>query len=202
MGKLDLKTAVIHKQETLDAVPKAEEILDGILDTLARTLDYHEYPRPESKPKDLAEIPDPEALTDMMLGVYLSQYTSWASFYNGQLAKIKAAEDIAELNHKTFVAKTSLELFRRPDVPKTEVATHVSANQTCRDAALEMLRLRAMKLIIEAQYKAYDKQAAAISRLITLRLGDHTNSSRGNAGAGAKRPSGPARAGGGWGSQK
>lgn len=196
---LNLTKTSIRSNAELAELKSAEEILVYTEELCATQFGVTEIPKPEEQPLDFASIKDPDALTDSMLGTLHMQYTGWASFYNGQLAKIRAAKEIAELNLSTLVAHAKLDLFKRPGLAKTEVPVHVAASSEVRKANLEVLKLQAMRLIIEAQYTAYDKQAAAISRLITLRTEDRAMHQRQNGVAGVKRPARPANWGSGGG---
>ena len=95
---LNLTKTSIRSNAELAELKSAEEILVYTEELCATQFGVTEIPKPEEQPLDFASIKDPDALTDSMLGTLHMQYTGWASFYNGQLAKIRAAKEIAELD--------------------------------------------------------------------------------------------------------
>jgi hypothetical protein len=144
----------------------AQEIMDEVS---ARTheLGLPAYPRPTNTPVPLTDV-DVETLTNHQLGALYTQYTAFAQFVNGQLAEAEAGYKIASSRLKMLDARLRAELFAQ-NVPKTEVPVRVKENGALQDAEFELVKLFAMKTILEAHYKAYDKQASALSRIITLR---------------------------------
>jgi hypothetical protein len=194
---LDLKTAAIIPPEELDALSSAEDILAYAEGICANKFGVGAYSKPKNRPRDLSEIDKVDTLSNEDLGILHAQYTAWASFYNTQLAQIRAAREIADNRVKVIGAKKSIELFGRSKLAKTEVPLHVTADAYYQAAVVESLKLQAMRLILEAEYNVFDKQAAAISRLITLRIEDSAIHSRGNAVESRRKTGAPTRKG--WG---
>ena len=88
---LDLKGAPIIDKKTAAQLGSVEEILDFALNYAHNKLGVDEYDKPNTKPEDLSDVKDPEDLTNEQLALLHTQYTGWASYYNCQLATIKAA---------------------------------------------------------------------------------------------------------------
>ncbi len=184
---LDLKRSAVMSAGEIESLTTAEQILTYAQETCATRFGVGEYSKPANRPQDLSEIDKVDTLSNDDLALLLIQYTSWASFYNTQLAQIRAAKDIADQRVKVIQAKKSLELFSRAGLPKAEVPMHIAADSLHQAAVMESLKLHAMRLILEAEYNVFDKQASAISRLITLRLEDVENHRRGASGTNHRR---------------
>jgi hypothetical protein len=170
--RLNLDSTGIVDPSTQGELKSAFEIIEEIERYLQDEMGVEPAKKPENQPKDLSTIADrADNLSNEELALYLSQYTAWASFYDARLSLITAAHKIAERNRKLAASEISMQLFREK-VAKTEVPDRVRVDGMHKQFELEELKLYVMKKLLEARYKAYDKQAATISRLITLRQED------------------------------
>lgn len=162
---------------------------DDIMDEVAVKIDQlglPAYPKPSTTPHPLTDV-DIESLTNHQLGALYTQYTAFAQFVNGQLAQTEAGYKIAQSRLKMLDAKIRAELYAAK-VPKAEVPAKVKENGAFETAEFELVKLFAMKTILEAHYRAYDKQAAALSRIITLRELEFEKEMRDNGIHGRKKP--------------
>jgi len=85
-----------------------------------------------------------------------------------RLAEMVATYKIAINNMKHVTAELTASLYAK-EVPKAEVPTRVKESVAYQEADAELVRVFAMKTLLEAHYRAYEKQASALSRLISLR---------------------------------
>lgn len=167
---LDLRGVGIVDPDKQAELKSAFDLIDEIEGYFIEKLGITAYEKPAEVPPDLSEglADKADALTLDELGILHAQYVAYAAFLNGQLSKIKAAYKVAESNLKHVKADISTKLYAN-DIPKSEVADRVLMDPLYREYEVEYLKLYMMRTILEARYQAYDTQASAISRLITLR---------------------------------
>lgn len=182
MPKIDLNNAPLLDKEEMEQFKNADDLLAEVGSQAAR-LGLLPYPKPTNVPENLADM-DISELPNNQLGNLYSQYTAHAQYVNGELVKAEIAYRSANTSLKQLDAKLKLKLFAR-DVPKAEVPAMVREDPIRIDYEMEVLKLFAMKEILEAHYKVYSKQAEALSRIIALRelefnqsMRDHTIQNR------------------------
>lgn len=156
----DQRAAETRRQTATEIVDQAREALAG--------LGLEEYPRPSSVPAPLAEIEEADSLTNSELGVLFAQYVAYAQYVGAKLAEVTVLYKISTGALKTLSAELSTQLASK-GVPKGEIGAHVRASVAFQECEDELLKAYALKSLIEAVHRAYDKQASAISRIITLR---------------------------------
>jgi len=144
----------------------AESIIDDVRKQ-TRALGLLPYPKPDTAPDTLVGI-ELESLPNHALGQLYIRYTAHAQYVGGQLAELEAAYRLACTNLKHIDAKLRSKLFASA-VPKAEVASRAKDDALYQEFDTEVVRLFAMKTLVTAHYRAYDKQAAALSRIISLR---------------------------------
>jgi hypothetical protein len=171
MTSLDLRKTPVTDPGKEGELKSAFDMLEEVEAYLEQKLGVHEYRQPKMKPppdlgEGLAERAD--ALTNQELGTLHAQYVAYAAFLNSRLARIRAAYKVADSNVDQITADLSTKLYSK-HVPKGETAHRVKIDPLYRKFELEYLKLYMMQTILAARYEAYDSQAKAISRLITLR---------------------------------
>lgn len=169
MTKLDLKKAAVIPASTDAEMRSAFDIIEEVM---ARASEWgiEPYSKPATVPPDLSELgKDPDQLTNAELAALHLRYTAYAQFINTKLAEITAAHRIADNNLKHIIADLTNQFHVGKAVAKADVPHMVRAHSKYREYECEALKLYAMKTILDARYTSYDKQAAAISRIITVR---------------------------------
>lgn len=167
MPKLNLTNAALINKESDQRHKSAFEIIDETKQKMAE-LGLEDYPQPSSRPTPLAEIAAIDSLTNAELGGLYVQYVAYSQFVGARLAEMVATYKIAINNMKHVTAELTASLYAK-EVPKAEVPTRVKESVAYQEADAELVRIFAMKTLLEAHYKAYEKQASALSRLIALR---------------------------------
>jgi hypothetical protein len=166
MPKLDLsKTAVLSPEER-EQFKSAQQILDDVKAD-AEKLGLVKYPKPSTAPESLADI-DIAEMPNNQLGQLYTRYTAHAQWVFGELAQAEIAYKLGVASLKLVDAKLKSKLFSQ-EVAKAEVPARVREDPTRVEYEIEVLKLFAMKEILGAHYKAYSKQAEALSRIIALR---------------------------------
>jgi hypothetical protein len=155
----------------------ATEIVDQAREALTN-LGLEEYPKPSSTPRPLAEIDEADSLTNTELGILYAQYIAYAQYVGAKLAEVTVMYKIATGALKTLSAELSTQLASK-NVPKSEIGAQVRASVAFQEGEDEVLKFYALKAMIEAVHRAYDKQAAAISRIISLRELEFNSTIRG-----------------------
>jgi hypothetical protein len=126
-----------------------------------------EYPKPKTAPEPLCDI-DVGALTNRELETQMANYVAYAMYIAPKLAEAEAAYKISTANMKAVAASLKVSLYK-DRVPKSEIDARVLVAPEYIEQELEHLKLYATKEILEAHYKAYSKQAGALSRFVELR---------------------------------
>lgn len=167
MPKLDLTKAPITDK---DAEARHQSAFDMIEEVKAKMLDMGlgEYPKPKSAPIQLSEITHIDALTNAQLGALYVQYVAYSQFIGARLADAEAGYKIAVNRVKHISAELTSTLYAKK-VPKAEVPVLIQEDPFFQQFDAELVRFFAMKTLLEAHYRAYEKQAAALSRLVSLR---------------------------------
>jgi hypothetical protein len=167
MPKLDLSNAALIDKESAQ---KHKSAFDLIAETKQKMeeMGLEDYPQPNSRPTPLAEIENIDGLTNSQLGGLYVEYVAYAQFVGARLAELVATYKIAVNNVKHITAELTASLYAK-DVPKGEISTRVRESVAFQEADAELVKIFAMKTLLEAHHRAYDKQAAALSRLISLR---------------------------------
>lgn len=186
MPRIDLgKTAVLSSEEQ-EQFKTAQEIIDEIEDQVA-SKGLAKYPRPAGEPADLTQL-DITTMSNNELGQHFIRYTAFAQYVFGDLANIQASYRIGIASLKLIEANLKSKLFAR-EVAKAEIPAMVREDPIRVEYELEVLRLFAMKEILEARYKAYQRSADALSRIIEIRKLDFDQSMRDSSiGGHRKRP--------------
>lgn len=167
--KLDLAGKAIIDPDEEVKLRSAYSVMEEIDDYLAEKMGIEPMPRPQRDTPDLSELVDrADDLTDAELAVYLMLFTQWASYFDYRLSVVTASHKLAERNRKLMDSKISLQLYTE-NTPKAEVPTRVRDHHMHILFESEELTLYCMKVILQARYKAFSKQADTISRLISLR---------------------------------
>jgi len=164
--KINLNNVPLLDEEELGQFKKADELLEEV-EAQAAKLGLLPYPKPTNVPENLADM-DISELPNNQLGNLYSQYTAHAQYVNSELVKTEIAYRTATANLKQLDAKLKLKLYAR-DVPKAEIPAMVREDPIRISYEMEVLKLFAMKQILEAHYKVYSRQAEALSRIIALR---------------------------------
>ncbi|OHD24329.1 MAG: hypothetical protein A2Y38_09170 [Spirochaetes bacterium GWB1_59_5] len=181
---MNLDNAAVLSNDTVDGLKAiTESIIDGVHAAM-NALGLPEYPRPRSTPRPLDDA-GVAGLSNPDLGQLYVEYVAYAQYVNGQLAELEAGYRIAVANLKQLDAKLKSQLFAA-GTAKAEIPALVKDNPVYLEFELEVLKLYAMKSIVDAHYRAYDKQAAGLSRVITLREMEFQQELRG-AGIGGMR---------------
>lgn len=199
MPKPNLTKIPVLSDDQKRSTQSAKDILAEI-DKQAQDLGLVEYPKPRSSPVSLADL-DLETLSNSGLGNLYAQYTAHAQWVYGQVARAEIGYKIGVSNLKQIEAQMKAKLFSQ-NIAKAEVPALVREDALRISYEIEVLKLYATKEILEAYYKAYSKQAEALSRIISLRELDFDMTTRdmgiqGRKGAGYQkgRPPGDLRRG-------
>lgn len=166
MPKLDLSNTAILTAEEKAQFKTAQTIINEVKEQ-AEELGLQKYPKPSSSPPSLADL-DIESVPNSRLGQLYSQYTAHAQWVFGEATEAEIAYKTGVASLKLLESKIKSKLFAQ-DIPKAEVPTHMREDPIRVEYELEVLKLFAMKEILGAHYKAYSKQADALSRIIELR---------------------------------
>lgn len=161
------KVALVPKDAAASRARSATEIVQNAKETL-REMGLEDYPKPDATPTPLGAVGDADSLTNSEIGVMYVQYISYAQYVGSKLAEMDVLYRIATTELKRLHAELSTQLVSR-GVAKSEIPSAIRDSTAYQDAELEMLKAYAMKTMLQAVFSAYDKQAAALSRLMTLR---------------------------------
>jgi hypothetical protein len=167
MKKLDLSKTAITDRESEEELRSAFDIIEETKEKMSE-MGLEEYPRPRNAPKALAEIDDIDSLTNSQLGALYVQYVAYSQFISAKLSETIAGYRIAANNLKHLHANIASTLYAK-EVPKAEVPARVKEDPLYKQYDAELVKFFAMKTLLEAHHRAYDKQAAALSRMISLR---------------------------------
>lgn len=165
---LDLRNAAILPPGTDEKYQSAFEIIETVRQQMRDEFGLEDYPQPKAQPKPLADIPNIEDLPNKELGGLYAHYVAYAQFVGAKLAETEAAYRIATNVLKQIVAEIQSKLFAK-EVPKAEIPARVKEDGLYKKFDAELVKLYATKTILSAHHRAYDKQAAALSRIIALR---------------------------------
>lgn len=166
MPKLDTSKLAILSTEEREQFGDAQGILAQV-ENQAKDLGLVPYPKPSNAPDNLADM-DVSVMPNNQLGQMYSQYTAHAQWVFGELTKASVAYRLGVSSLKLLEAKLKTKLYAQ-NVVKAEVPALVREDHLRLEYEIEVLKLYAMKEILEAHYKAYSKQAEALSRIISLR---------------------------------
>lgn len=176
------KTPVLRQGQT--GIKGAMEILQEVQEDVER-MGLPEYPKPQGSPPPLGNL-NPEELTNRDLEIYYTSYVSYAMYIAPKLAVAESSYKISSSNLSHIKANIEAQLYAA-SVPKSEVKTQVLNSPIWQEQELEHLKLFATKTILEAHYKAYSKQAQALSRIVELRKLEFEAEQRSNGIGGFKR---------------
>jgi hypothetical protein len=165
--KLDLTKTPIVPADTEAEFQSAFDIIEETKADMEK-LGLSEYPRPKSAPISLAEIGEIDRLTNPQLGALYVQYVAYAQYINTKLTDTIVGYKIAVNNLKHITAELTSRLHAKA-IAKAEVTALVRRDPLYQRADAELVKFFAMKTLLEAHHKAYDKQASALSRMISLR---------------------------------
>ena len=165
---LDLRKAAILPPDSDDRYQSAFEIIETVREQMKTELGLEDYPQPKAQPRPLADIENIEDLPNKELGGLYAHYVAYAQFVGAKLAETEAAYRIATNVLKQIVAEIQSRLFAK-EVPRAEIPAMVKADGLYKKFDSELVKLYATKTILTAHHRAYDKQAAALSRIIALR---------------------------------
>lgn len=168
MKKFDTRNVPIVGADEEAELKGAFDILEEVQTYAQERLGIQPYPMPSTVPRDLAEYDEPDKFTNDDLALLHAQYTAYASFIGTKLAEITAAQKLSSRNLKNVVTDLTTRLYAE-NTPKTEIAARVKMSPIYREFELEDMKLTMMRIILDARYQSYDKQAKAISRLVTIR---------------------------------
>lgn len=167
MPRLTLEDKVIIKKSSEQKYQSAFDTLDEAKSQM-RAMGLEEYPKPSALPPSLSEVGDVDALTNAQLGALYVRYVAYAQFVGAKLAESVAGYKIAVSKIKHLQAELSASLFAK-EVPKAEIPARIRENEMFKEFDADLVKMFAMKTLLEAHHRAYDKQAAALSRMIALR---------------------------------
>jgi hypothetical protein len=184
---LDLRGTPVTSSRTQERTRKALDILAEIQEQVAQ-MGLPEYPRPDNVPQALADI-DVGALSNRELETQMAAYIAWGAYVSTKLAEAEVAYRASTINMKAIAASLKVSLFK-DQVPKAEIDARVHVAPEYVDQELEHLKLYATKEILAAHYKAYSKQAGALSRFVELRKLEYEQEMRSQNVAGYRRPTG------------
>lgn len=177
MPGLKLQGTPVASKAPERRLQKAGEVLAEIKQEI-RKMGMPDYPQPTTKLTPLSDV-DLESLSDRDLGNHLLTYTAFASYTMPKVAELEAAYKISEMAFKQVIAELKLNLFK-DSTAKSEIDARVQASPKYLEFELEKLKLYAMREILTAHLEAYQKQAAAISRVIEVRKMEHEMQARAN----------------------
>lgn len=187
MPRVDFNKAAILSPEEQGSFKSAQEIISEV-EAQAEEMGLKRYPRPTGEAENLTEI-DITTMTNNALGQLFMQYTAFAQYIYGEHVRVVAAYKVGVSSLKLVEANLKSKFYAK-DVAKAEVPALVREDPIRIECELEVLKLFAMREILEAHYKAYQRSADALSRIIELRKLDFDQSMR-EAGIQNHRKGGP-----------
>jgi hypothetical protein len=167
MPKLDLTKATIVPKSSEAKYRATHDVLENVKAELAR-MGLQEYPTPSSVPPSLLDIGDIDTLPNASLGNLYTQYVAYAQFIGARLAEAEARYKLSVNALKHLAAEMSAQMIAE-EVPKGEVKDRVRDAPLYKELDCDLVTRAATKILLEAHKHAYDKQAAALSRVIALR---------------------------------
>lgn len=159
-----------HLQLPAVVTTETQEELKGafaILEEVQQTMEKYGLPelrRPENEPPTLADL-DIGSSSNRELETLLCAYTGWAQYLAPKLAKLEASYKISASNMKRVTAT----LLTTMEGPRATAMARVREHPVYVEHDLEHLKLFATKEILDAYYNAFNRQYAAISRVIEIR---------------------------------
>lgn len=166
---LNMTNAAILNNDELKGLKSAFDIASYVDTYLSESMGIQPYPQPSRVPQDLSEIDDLDGFSNDQLGLLHAKYTAYAAFINCKLASIIGAYKVSDVNLKQITARLSTQLYAKEGLAKSEVPARVKSHPTYIEFEMEHTKLYMMKQLVEARYASYDKQAKAISRIISVR---------------------------------
>lgn len=166
MPKLDLSKTPVLSPEERAQFKNAQDMIDEVK-SRAEEMGLHKYPKPSAQPPSLADM-DIAELPNSQLGQLYSQYTAHAQWVFQEYTEAEIAYKNGVASLKLLDAKLKAKLYAM-DVVKAEVPALMREDPVRVEYEMEVLKLYAMKEILGAHYKAYSKQADALSRIVEIR---------------------------------
>lgn len=166
MPKLDLSKTAVLTQEERSQFKNAQDMIDEVK-SKAEEMGLHKYPKPSSQPVSLADM-DISELPNAQLGQLYSQYTAHAQWVFQEYTEAEIAYKNGVASLKLLDAKLKAKMFAM-GIVKAEVPALMREDPVRVEYEMEVLKLYAMKEILGAHYKAYSKQADALSRIVEIR---------------------------------
>lgn len=162
-----LNVSNVFDEEELETTRLDADTVLNDVNAQMKAMGLPDYPKPVGSPQTLSDI-DVESLSNPDLGTLYTQYTAFAQYVYGQWAQAEASYKLASTNMKRLEARIKSSLLAK-GMAASKVPSAVKENGVWLEAEFETVRLYVIKTILEAHYKAYDKQASALSRIIALR---------------------------------
>lgn len=188
MSGLNLKKAAVVRKETQEQIKQgAFDILQEVRERV-RGLGVAEVPQPTDVPQSLGDI-DVGKIPNRDIESYYTRYLAYASYLLPRVAELVSAYKISTANLKRVAADIKMQL--KDEVAKADLGAMVLGHPVYMEQELDHLKLYAMKTILESYYKAYSKQAQALSRIIELRKLEQEQDQRGHRIGTTRRPTAP-----------
>lgn len=189
---LDLRGTPVASKSAKETAQKAFDVLAEIQEQVAM-MGLPDYPKPTNAPRPLSDI-DVGSLSNRELETQMTSYVAYAMYVMPKVAEAEASYKIAVANLKKITANLKVGLFK-DKTSKAEIDARVTDSPEYQEYELETLKLFAIKEILDSHYKAYSKQASALSRVIELRKLEYEQAVREASVGKYRRPAGGIPAG-------
>lgn len=166
MPKLDLSKTAFLSDEEWAQFKNAQEMIEEVKGK-AEEMGLHKYPKPSTQPPSLADM-DVGEIPNSQLSQLYSQYTAHAQWVFQEFTEAEIAYKNGVASLKLLDAKLKSKMYAM-GMPKAEVPALMREDPIRTEYEMEVLKLYAMKEILGAHYKAYSKQADALSRIVEIR---------------------------------
>lgn len=168
---LNLSKVPIVKKGIKTTRAEQEGVLKDVYDELERMGVTMSSDGPPAQPPDLTKYEDFDAITTAQLGAMHLSYAGYIAYLSTKLAEVRVAEDASKRTLDKLVSESTLDLVAK-GMPKGETMHAIRGSEAFRIAELTYFKYSAMHKLLQAKVDGYEAQAAAVSRLITIRTSE------------------------------
>lgn len=168
---LDLSKTPVVKRGVKSAFSKPESVEEIYSELAAMGVPLETSPEQQAQPPDLTKYSDLDTITTQQLGALHIQYAGYVAFLSTKLAEIRVLEDASKRDLDALVSAQSVDLISK-GVPKQELMHRIRGTPDFQNKELRYFKYSAMHKLLQARVTGYEAQAAAVSRMITIRTTD------------------------------
>jgi hypothetical protein len=167
MSGLDLNKTAVVTDDVEDAAAQAFVRIDEIKAHIQDVVGLKAYPKPDEHPPGLVDI-DINSMTNPELGTVYAKYVAFQAYLSTEVAEAEIRKDAASRNLKQVDAEIRNQLHAK-GTKDSQIVSLSRTHPLYREYDVEYAKCRYIYVILAAYYKAYEKQAAALSRVVELR---------------------------------